>query len=166
MSSQQQAAPSTTARVSIRPQTLREAYDPPANVLEVDVVNPETHGLANKRYTDYEVRLKTNLPVFKTKESNVRRRFSDFEWLRNELERGSKIVVPLLPSKAWKKQLPFRNDDGIFEDEFIEERRKGLEAFINKVACHPLAQNEKCLHMFLLDQVIDKNYTPGKVRNT
>lgn len=48
----------TTARVSIRPQTLREAYDPPANVLEVDVVNPETHGFANKRYTDYEVRLK------------------------------------------------------------------------------------------------------------
>ena len=79
----------------------------------MDVVNPETHGLANKRYTDYEVRLrvinldsnliqiniiynkilflKTNLPVFKIKESSVRRRFSDFEWLRNELERGSKV---------------------------------------------------------------------------
>ncbi len=25
-----------------------------------------------------------------------------------------------------------RSDDGIFEDEFIEERRKGLEQFINK----------------------------------
>ena len=55
MSSQAQP---TTARVSIRPQTLREAYDPPANVLEVDVVNPETHGVAKNRYTDYEVRLK------------------------------------------------------------------------------------------------------------
>lgn len=44
----------------------------------------------------------------------------------------NQIVVPLLPSKAWKLQLPFRNDDGIFEDEFIEERRKGLEQFINK----------------------------------
>lgn len=161
-----QATTATTARVSIRPQTIREAYDPPANVLEVDVVNPETHGLGAKRYTDYEVKLRTNLPVFKIKESVVRRRFSDFEWLRNELERGSKIVVPLLPSKAWQRQLPFRNDDGIFEDEFIEERRKGLETFINKVACHPLAQNEKCLHMFLLDQAVDKNYTPGKVRNT
>ena len=58
-----QAQP-TTARVSIRPQTLREAYDPPANVLEVDVVNPETHGVANKRYTDYEVRLKVQKPLF------------------------------------------------------------------------------------------------------
>lgn len=48
----------TTARVSIRPQTIREAYDPPANVLEVDVVNAETHGIGAKRYTDYEVRLR------------------------------------------------------------------------------------------------------------
>ena len=108
--------PTTTARISIRPQTIREAYEPPANVLEVDVINPQTHGLAGKRFTDYEVRLKvknftllkkkfnffidfslkTNLPVFKIKESSVRRRFSDFEWLRNELERGSKVSKVLL----------------------------------------------------------------------
>jgi sorting nexin-3/12 len=49
--------------------------------------------------------------VFKVKESSVRRRYSDFEWLRNELERDSKIVVPPLPGKAWKRQLPFRGDD-------------------------------------------------------
>ena len=42
------------------------------------------------------------------------------------------IVVPPLPGKALKRQLPFRGDDGIFEDEFIEERRKGLEMFVNK----------------------------------
>lgn len=35
--------------------------------------------------------LQTNLPVFKVKESSVRRRYSDFEWLRNELERDSKV---------------------------------------------------------------------------
>ena len=109
--------------------------------------------------------MQTNLPVFRVKESSVRRRFSDFEWLRNELERDSKIVVPALPSKAIKRQLPFRGDDGdsshhlgkatlhlfagIFEEDFIEERRAGLEGFINKIAGHPLAQNERCLHMFL-----------------
>merc|ERR1712107_458772 len=105
-------------------------------------------GVANKRYTDYEVRLKTNLPVFRVKESSVRRRYSDFERLRNELERDSKIVVPPLPSKALKRQLPFRSDDGIYEESFIEERRSGLENFVNKIAGHPLAQNERCLHMF------------------
>jgi sorting nexin-3/12 len=125
------------------------------------------------------------LPIFKIKESTVRRRYSDFEWLRSELERESKIVVPTLPGKALKRQLPFRGDEGIFEDEFIEDRRKGLEQFITKleqlilhqvcssfllsfsvrVAGHPLAQNEKCLHMFLQEPIIDKNYTPGKIRN-
>ena len=43
-----------------------------------------------------------------------------------------KIVVPPLPSKALKRQLPFRGDDGIYEEDFIEERRSGLEGFINK----------------------------------
>jgi len=33
----------------------------------------------------------TNLPIFKLKESRVRRRYSDFEWLRGELERESKV---------------------------------------------------------------------------
>lgn len=76
------------------------------------------------------------------------------------------IVVPALPGKAWKRQFPFRGDDGLFEDTFIEERRKGLEGFINKIAGHPLAQNERCLHMFLQEAHIDRNYVPGKIRNT
>uniref|UniRef100_A0A4W2IQ17 Sorting nexin 12 n=1 Tax=Bos indicus x Bos taurus TaxID=30522 RepID=A0A4W2IQ17_BOBOX len=104
----------------------------------------------------------TNLPIFKLKESCVRRRYSDFEWLKNELERDSKIVVPPLPGKALKRQLPFRGDEGIFEESFIEERRQGLEQFINKIAGHPLAQNERCLHMFLQEEAIDRNYVPGK----
>lgn len=33
----------------------------------------------------------TNLPIFKLKESCVQRRYSDFEWLRAELERESKV---------------------------------------------------------------------------
>ncbi|KAM9413432.1 sorting nexin-12-like isoform 5-T6 [Salvelinus alpinus] len=108
----------------------------------------------------------TNLPIFKLKDSVVRRRYSDFEWLKNELERDSKIVVPPLPGKALKRQLPFRGDEGIFEDSFIEERRVGLEQFINRLAGHPLAQNERCLHMFLQDESIDRNYIPGKVRHS
>jgi len=155
-----------TARVPSKKQTLDEAYSAPANFLEIDVTDPTTHGSAKTRYTDYEIRLKTNLPVFKHKESTVRRRYSDFEWLRVELERNSKIVVPTLPGKALKRQLPFRQDDGIFEEDFIEERRQSLEGFINKVAGHPLAQNERCLHMFLQESTIDKNYVPGKIRNT
>ena len=43
-----------------------------------------------------------------------------------------KMVLPSLPEKAWSRQLPFRKDNGIFDEAFIEERRKGLEEFINK----------------------------------
>jgi sorting nexin-3/12 len=108
----------------------------------------------------------TNIPIFKLKESSVRRRYSDFEWLKKELERDSKIVVPPLPGKALKRQLPFMGGDGIFDEEFIEERKKGLEEFVNKISGHPLAQNERCLHMFLQEPVLDRSYVPGKVRST
>jgi sorting nexin-3/12 len=79
-----------TRRLASKKQTLEDAYAAPANFLEIDVTNPQTHGLGKKRYTDYEVHMRTNLPIFKIKESTVRRRYSDFEWLRSELERESK----------------------------------------------------------------------------
>ncbi|CAF4968189.1 unnamed protein product, partial [Rotaria socialis] len=56
--------------------SLEDRYDPPANFLEIEILNPETHGFGNKRYTDYEIRMKTNLPVFRIKECSVRRRYS------------------------------------------------------------------------------------------
>lgn len=39
-----------------------------------------------------------------------------------------------------------------------------FSACLHRVAGHPLAQNERCLHMFLQDKVLDKNYTPSKIR--
>ena len=47
-----------TKRLSSKKQTLDDAYAAPANFLEIDVINPITHGVANKRYTEYEVRMK------------------------------------------------------------------------------------------------------------
>ncbi|XP_067903358.1 sorting nexin-12 isoform X1 [Heterodontus francisci] len=169
-----------TRRLHSKPQDLNDAYGPPSNFLEIDIFNPQTVGVGRSKYTTYEVRMRvsmyastwllaavalrrTNLPIFKMKDSCVRRRYSDFEWLKSELERDSKIVVPPLPGKALKRQLPFRMDEGIFEESFIEERRVGLEQFINKIAGHPLAQNERCLHMFLQEESIDRNYVPGKI---
>ena len=47
-----------TRRLAAKKQTLDDAYAAPANFLEIDVVNPITHGLGTKRYTDYEVRMR------------------------------------------------------------------------------------------------------------
>eukprot|EP00041_Stephanoeca_diplocostata_P021973 m.520662 g.520662 ORF g.520662 m.520662 type:complete len:155 (+) comp21953_c0_seq8:174-638(+) len=147
-----------------RVQTLDDAYAEPTNFLEVEVNDATTKEFGKKRYTDYKVTMTTNLPIFGMQSSSVRRRYSDFDWLRQELERSSKILVPPLPGKALSRQMPWTAEkDGMFAEDFIEERRQGLEEFINRVAGHPLAQKEKCLHMFLQDQEIDKNYTPGKV---
>ena len=50
------------------------------------------------------------------------------QWLRDELARTVQVMMPPLPGKAFVKQLPFiSSDDGIFEPEFVEERRLGLE---------------------------------------
>ena len=53
--------PTATARISSKKQTLEDAYSPPANFLEIDVSDPQTHGVAKKRYTDYEVRMKVHM---------------------------------------------------------------------------------------------------------
>ncbi|CAF1314212.1 unnamed protein product [Adineta ricciae] len=133
--------------------------------LQIEVTSPVICGTGSKRYVDYTVKLTTTLPVFQQTESTVHRRYSDFEWLHKELERAdTKIAVPPLPDKAWQRQLPFRKDNGLFQDDFIEERRRGLEIFINKIAAHPLAQIERALHVFLFEPEIDlTKYVRGKV---
>lgn len=50
----------STRRLVSKKQTLDDAYAAPANFLEIDVVNPITHGVGNKRYTDYEVRMRVS----------------------------------------------------------------------------------------------------------
>ena len=52
-----------TKRLLSKKQTLDDAYAAPANFLEIDVINPITHGIGNKRYTDYEVRMKVRYMV-------------------------------------------------------------------------------------------------------
>eukprot|EP00095_Tigriopus_kingsejongensis_P005306 maker-scaffold337_size202799-snap-gene-0.24 protein:Tk05306 transcript:maker-scaffold337_size202799-snap-gene-0.24-mRNA-1 annotation:"sorting nexin " len=147
-------------------QTPVEACTLPANFLEIELSNPLTRGYAKQRYTDYEVRMKTNISVFKFKEFQCRRRYSDFEWLRTEVKRHVKINVPELPGKAWLKQVPFvSQDEGIFDEGFIEKRRAALEVFINRLAAHPLVQNERSLQAFLqVDHLDRESFVPGKVK--
>ena len=162
------------------------------------------------RYTDYEVRMKTNLPVFRVKESSVRRRYSDFEWLRNELERDSKVRCsidhfimvffkffiinqffyrlwcPPCLQRHWNDKCPFgrtmaftrrassRNAGQVLSHLSTSKYSSSLMQIVKQVsvinsylriAGHPLAQNERCLHMFLQEPNIDRNYVPGKIRN-
>ncbi|KAF7730828.1 Sorting nexin-3 [Apophysomyces ossiformis] len=128
-----------------REQTAEERYGIPENFLEIEVKSPQTKGYGRKMYTDYEILCRTNIPAFKLKQSSVRRRYSDFEWFRDVLEREStRVNIPPLPGKVFTNR---------FSDEVIEQRREGLERFLQIVAGHPLLQTgSKVLAAFIQDR--------------
>jgi len=163
-----------THRLSKRKSKPTEGYgyEAPASYLEIEVSNPETRGTGGNKYTVYTVTTQTSLPIFKHHmrgdKVTVSRRYSDFNWLREEMQaqsHESKIVVPSMPGKAYTRQFKalLNQGEGIHDQGYVETRRRGLELFINRLAGHPLAQNQKSLHMFLFSQDIDRNYTPGVV---
>lgn len=123
---------------------MEDMYGVPENFLEVEVRNPLTHGVGRKMYTDYEIITRTNIPAFKLRYSSVRRRYSDFEYFRDILEREStRVNIPPLPGKVFTNR---------FTDEVIEGRREGLERFLQVVAGHPLLQTgSKVMAAFLQD---------------
>ncbi|KAI9091903.1 Phox homologous domain-containing protein [Phlyctochytrium arcticum] len=135
----------TETRADFREQTAEERYGVPENFLEIEVTNPQFHGSGRSKYVDYEIVCSTNIPAFKLKDSSVRRRFSDFEWFRDILEREStRVNIPPLPPKKFF--------NARFSDEIIEQRRQGLERFLQIVAGHPLLQTgSKILGPFIQD---------------
>lgn len=52
------AAEPTTKRLEVKKQSLDDAYAAPANLLEIEVADPENHGFGRQRYTDYEIRMR------------------------------------------------------------------------------------------------------------
>jgi hypothetical protein len=102
---------------------------------QTQVIDPQTHqptASPSSRYTTYLIRLSTNIPAFKLRRSEVRRRYSDFEVFRDLLERESaRVSIPTLPGKVYLNR---------FDDSVIEERRRGLERFLKIVVGHPLLQ--------------------------
>ncbi|CCC71688.1 hypothetical protein NCAS_0I00200 [Naumovozyma castellii] len=144
-------------------QSFAEIYAEPENFLEITVHNPITHnsnGLGDVRipngdqnmFTDYEIVCHTNLPNFKSRNSKVRRRYSDFEFFKKCLLKEismftnhPRIMIPHLPGKI------FLNNR--FNPEVIEERMQGLDKWLKTVAGHPLLQSgSKVLVRFIQDE--------------
>ncbi len=48
----------TTKRLETKKQSLDDAYAAPANLLEIEIADPENHGFGRQRYTDYEIRMR------------------------------------------------------------------------------------------------------------
>ena len=50
-----------TKRLDFKKQSLDDAYAAPANLLEIEVCDPDAHGFGRQRYTDYEVKMRVGI---------------------------------------------------------------------------------------------------------
>ncbi len=92
-------------------------------------------------YMLYKVNTTTNHPHFSFGNFSVMRRFSDLEWLHNQLSKLCPgCIIPALPEKQVM---------GKFEEEFIHGRRRAMEKFINRVTKHADLSNARVIVPFL-----------------
>ncbi|CCK70296.1 Snx3p KNAG_0E00280 [Huiozyma naganishii CBS 8797] len=113
-------------------------YGEPESLMEVEVGAPQTHKIGGETFTDYEVTARTNLPGYARGTTVVRRRYSDFEHLRQCLKNEmvvtnrTRVKIPHLPGKIFLSNR--------FDERVIEERQRGLDKWLKSVAGHPLLQ--------------------------
>ena len=118
--------------------------------IEVIVQNPKTSDthLLQSTYITYEV-------LTESQQWLVRRRFSDFEWLRSILVKCfSRSFVPPLPPK---KMGPRR-----FEQDFINKRMKYLQKFLSEVMKSEAFKTSEALIAFL--SMIDRGQFESKMK--
>ncbi|EAU90507.2 protein transporter [Coprinopsis cinerea okayama7 len=120
------------------PQTTDNGI-PPVFVITVD--DPQKVGDPLRPYIMYTVHTRTTSPLFHKSAFSVLRRYSDFVWLYEALcYNNPGVVVPPVPEKS---------SFGRFEDQFVRQRRLGLEKCIQKMANHPVLAKDPDLRLFL-----------------
>ncbi|XP_032222111.1 sorting nexin-11 isoform X2 [Nematostella vectensis] len=127
-------------------QTRIETRSRSYQAILVEVNRPQIHICKGSKFVDYEIYIQTNNMAFAKKLSNIRRRYSDFIWLRKQLTTnevngfGSERVVPCLPPKRLF---------GRFEPKFVFSRKHGLQDFLDKVLSIRDFLSYSGLHLFL-----------------
>ncbi|CAI5796636.1 sorting nexin-30 isoform X1 [Podarcis lilfordi] len=113
--------------------------------LFVTVDDPKKHVCTMETYITYRVTTKTTRAEFDLPEYSMRRRYQDFDWLRNKLEESQPThLIPPLPEKFVVKGVVDR-----FSEEFVETRRKALDKFLKRIADHPVLSFNEHFHVFL-----------------
>ncbi|CCG83769.1 protein of unknown function [Taphrina deformans PYCC 5710] len=130
---------SSTAEPSRNPSIpLAQAANP---TFSISVGDPTKIGDITSAHTVYKVYTKTNSQAFKNPEFSVTRRYRDFLWLYDQLNRNCPgVIVPPAPDKQAV---------GRFSEDFIEARRYALERMLEKVAKHPILRSDIDFKLFL-----------------
>ena len=101
------------------------------NLLEAQVVDG---GFFSRNYVTYLIE---TIPF----DIKVRKRYSDFEWLRNILcIIYPNVTIPPMPKKNFSSR---------FNEEFINKRLRSLEKFLKGISIHPLLRNSKIFYDFI-----------------
>lgn len=108
------------------------------HVANVTVRDPQTTKTLTSSYTTYAVRIEPKIEEVKF----VRRRYSDFVWLRTWLSKAFPgIFIPPLPPKSVFGKMKRR---------FIEERRLKLQGFMLRlIARHPFIMHSLPFQLFI-----------------
>ncbi|KAG9125140.1 Sorting nexin, cytoplasm-to-vacuole targeting pathway/endosomal sorting [Ceratobasidium sp. 392] len=88
--------------------------------------------------------------VIRSGNSEARRRYSEFESLRNSLSKlYPTLIVPPIPSKQSLGDYAIKQSKAKEDTSLIARRRRMLQVFLNRIARHPILSNEHVFHRFL-----------------
>lgn len=146
-SRQESRAPSYRSDLTSRPNP-EQAHNPSipleraANpTFQISVGDPTRIGDITSAHTVYKVSTKTTSHAFRAPEFSVTRRYRDFLWLYDQLNKNSPgAIVPPPPEKQAV---------GRFSDNFIEARRYALERMLEKISKHPIFRGDADFKLFL-----------------
>jgi len=116
--------------------------------IKVELVEPITvttkeHFGWSSSFTSYLIHIETNHWAFSLPFSEVRRRFSEFCWLRGKLQQHHpNKEVPPLPPRRFVHMTKF-------DPKVIEERRTGLAKFLQRIMRSDELLSDSALHLFL-----------------
>ncbi|XP_032903607.1 sorting nexin-10 isoform X1 [Amblyraja radiata] len=97
-------------------------------------------------FVDYEICVHTNSMCFTKKTSCVRRRYKEFAWLRQRLQDNAVLIsLPEIPPK-----ITFLSTSNA---KVLEQRRQGLQEFLEKVLQSNILLSDSRLHLFLQSQL-------------
>ncbi|XP_064839228.1 sorting nexin-10B-like isoform X2 [Oncorhynchus masou masou] len=97
-------------------------------------------------HVDYEICLHTNSMCFRKKTSSVRRRYSEFVWLRQRLQDNTMLIeLPKLPPRN-----PFFSMKNPYK---VNQRMNGLREFLEIILQDPLLLSDSRVHLFLQSQL-------------
>ncbi|KAJ1914621.1 Vacuolar protein sorting-associated protein vps5 [Mycoemilia scoparia] len=111
---------------------------------EITILDPLKVGDALKSHIVYKIVTRTESGILDEYETSVRRRYKDFEWLYHNLTfNHSGVIVPPIPEKQ---------SLGRFDENFIEQRRIGLQSCLRRMVSHPRLYKDPDLILFLQSQ--------------